>query len=132
MIFTIHFREGQLRLRPVAPTHAHNPVSEAATDGVRPFQRLPLEPEASEVCLRSGDFQKLFRHGLKVSASANEFRVAVDITCSDEKRLPFYLFPVVHFPVLVLVQHEGWTMRMPDTYRDYSGDILFLDSSDKF
>jgi hypothetical protein len=129
-IFTLHFSKGQLLLRPVAPTHAYSRVSETATDGVRPFQRLPLE--AAEVCLRSGDFQKLFRHGLKVLAPATEFRVAVDISHSEEKRLPFYLFPVVHFPVLVLVQHEGWTMSMPDTYRDYSGDLLFMDTSDKF
>ena len=129
-IFTLVFSKGQLLLQPVAPTHAYSRVSETATDGVRPFQRLPLETEA--VCLSSGDFRKLFRHGLKVLAPGTEFRVAVDITYSDEKRLPFYLFPVVHFPVLVLVQHEGWTMRMPDTYREYSGDILFMDSSDKF
>lgn len=125
-LFTISFSEGRLLLRPVAPTHAWERVCDMASDDARPFQRLPLAREAT---LSSGDFLKLFRHGL-AQTSASPCEVAVDITFSKAKRLPFYMFPVMHFPVLVLVQRQGWSMPVPDAYEDYCGDSLILDTSE--
>ena len=80
----------------------------------------------------SCDFQKLFRHGIKVQQIDPDWKVVVDIKFSEEKRLPFYLFPVVHFPVLVLLQHEGWVAPVPDEHEQCSGDALLLDTSDTF
>ena len=127
-LFTISFSQGQVLLRPVTPSHAWERICDVVHDGVRVFQRLPLARPAT---LPSSEFQQLFRHGL-VQTEASDFEVTVDIAFSKEKRLSFYTFPVMHFPVLVLVQHQGWSMPVPETFDDYRGDVLFLDKSGRF
>ena len=128
-IFTISFCNGGLLLRPVSPSHTWERVCDLVTDGVRAFQSLPIQEELS---MSSCHFQKLFRHGIKVQQIDPDWKVVVDIKFSEEKRLPFYLFPVVHFPVLMLVQHEGWVAPVPDEHEEYSGYALLLDTSDTF
>lgn len=70
-----------------------------------PFQKLPA-PSAD---LRSDLFSKFYHHGLKL-LQAEECSVAIDISYSDEKRLPFYMFPVMHWPVLLSLAVE-WTCK---------------------
>ena len=128
-LFILTFEKAKLILQPVSPTHAWNRVQNLTNDGFHVFQKPPMP---TKTVLDSCDFFKLFHHGLKVLDTTENFQVVVDIQYSQEKRLPFYMFPVVHFPVLVLMQHEGWTMPMPDIYEKFIGSDLFLDTSEIF
>ena len=127
-LFTICFEDGVLNLRPVAPTLSWDAVSDISNDAFKPFEALP----ASAASLRACDFAKLFRHGLKAQQTTDGLQVAVDIGYSEEKRLPFYLFPVMHFPVLVVLRQNGWIMAMPEVFEDNKNDTLFLHGAEHF
>jgi hypothetical protein len=108
-LFTITFDNGQMQLKPCSRTHEWQAVCQ--NKDYKPFSPLPLENEQEEgVTLPSLDFCHLFRHGLCLSkASDNTNVVVVDINYKQTcKRLPFYMFPVVHYPVLLELEHSGW------------------------
>ena len=108
-LFTITFDNGQMQLKPCSRTHEWQAVCQ--NKDYKPFSPLPLENEQEEgVTLPSLDFCHLFRHGLCESKAAdNSNVVVVDINYNPNcKRLPFYMFPVVHYPVLLELEHSGW------------------------
>jgi len=64
------------------------------------------------------------------TAGGSTPRVVVDIAYSEEKRLP--MFPVMHWPVLVRLRHDGWTMPVPAHFEDFQDDDLLLHGCDFF
>jgi len=127
-LFVMTFAEGTLHVRPVAPTLEWAAARAVAGD-TPPFQALPAE----EASLPASAFAKFFRHGLKMhAASADDACVVVDLNYSEEKRLPFYMFPVVFWPVLVKLSHDGWTMPVPADFEDFKDDELLLHSCEFF
>lgn len=128
-LFTVSFREGRMHVRPVVQTLAWDAASVVSAEHT-PFQALPADESVLPAC----NFAKLFRHGLKLHAGehGDEPRVAVDVGHSEEKRLPFYMFPVMHWPVLVRLCQNGWTMPVPPEYEDFRDEQLFLHSCEYF
>jgi len=140
-LFTISFCDGRMRLRPVTSTHKWDAAAdffqEIADANKRSnanvqtpsntsntfFQQLP----ADEAELPSCNFAKFFRHGLKLEASA--LRVVFDITYNDDKRLPFYMFPVMHWPVL-LKFFASWFFTYTDTDSLLCNTTLYASTSD--
>ena len=119
-LFVLSFSQGVMRVRPVESTHKWTNAAlffqniatanasannNAHTAELVPFQKLPA-PSAD---LQSDLFPKFYHHGLKL-LQAEECSVAIDISYSDEKRLPFYMFPVMHWPVLLCLGVE-WTCK---------------------
>jgi hypothetical protein len=130
-LFTISFSEGRLCLRPVTRTLEWPDAQEdfMSTDTSTPFLPLPTE----ETVLQSSDFAHLFHHGLTAQANQDkQVDVAVKIDYSDEKRLPFYFFPVMHFPVVLKFHSQGWHLPVPDVYEDFKNSKLLLNTSDFF
>jgi hypothetical protein len=108
-LFTITFNHGQMQVKPCSRTHDWKAVCQ--NKDYKAFCALPLQEEQEEsVSLPSLHFCHLFRHGLCLAkASDNTNVVVVDIKHKDDcKRLPFYMFPVVHYPVLLELEHSGW------------------------
>jgi hypothetical protein len=42
------------------------------------------------------------------------------------------MFPVMHWPTLVRLRHDGWTMPVPAEFEDFKDDQLFLHSCEFF
>ena len=108
-IFTIVFKNGHMYIRPCSRTQKWNDL--LREHETVPFLPLPLvDDQEIGVKLPSSQFRHVFRHGLCLStSSSNHPIVTVDIAYKqDSKRLPFYMFPVMHFPVLLLLEHSGW------------------------
>jgi hypothetical protein len=111
-LFTIFFSDGLLYLRPAYKTHTWNATETLDLTENIPFCPLPLKNELHEVVLPSMDFSILFHSGLdceKVNDKVSSVEVSVKHT--DRKKLPFYMFPVMHFPVLVRLEHSGWYIK---------------------
>jgi hypothetical protein len=108
-MFTIVFSNGRMRIEPCSRTQKWNDI--LTKNEFEPFLPLPLQDDQENgVELPSSYFRHLFRHGLCFSTAAdNSSVVTVDISYKDDcKRLPFYMFPVMHFPVLLQLEHSGW------------------------
>ena len=108
-LFTISFTDGMLHLKQCSTTHSWEEVSRDRE--CKPFLPLPLRDEQEDgVSLPSAQFCHVFRHGLcLVQDTDGSLMVTVDVKHRDNcKRLPFYMFPVVHFPVLLMLEHSGW------------------------
>jgi len=127
-MFTISFHSGRLLVRPVVQTLPWDVATEVAGNCV-PFLPLPAE----ETWMPSSSFSKLFRHGLQLQETEEGLRVSIDVCHSEHKRLPFYMFPVVHWPVLVRLTQKGWTMPVPAEYVQCAElEDLFLHTCDYF
>jgi hypothetical protein len=112
-LFTLSFREGILHLNACSRTHHWATLAEAKAEAKEhmPFQSLPLVSEQADgVSMCSTNFYHVFRHGLCVELTDDAtIEVKVDIAYKEQtKRLPFYFFPVMHCPVLVVLEHSGW------------------------
>ena len=69
---------------------------------------------------------------MQPSAAANELlRVSIDTCFSEHKRLPFYMFPVMHYPVLLRMVQNGWSMPMPEALQE-DDEHLFMQTSEQF
>jgi len=111
-LFTISFQDGLLYLRPTARTHAWTDSQTLELRDNLPFTSLPLANDEYEVVLPSMQFSMLFHHGLQCDKiDSRVLQVEVNVECTDRKKLPFYLFPVVHFPVLIRLEHSGWYVK---------------------
>jgi hypothetical protein len=139
-LFTIAFRDGWLYLRPTYKTHKWAESEELQLRENMPFSHLPLQNEQHEVVLSSAYFFMLFRHGLNCQKVDNHVvSVNVTVNYTDNKKLPFYMFPVMHFPFLLRLEHSGWSIK--DTaslllntseyfYWKHRMDYVFRDSGD--
>jgi hypothetical protein len=108
-LFTISFHDGMLHMKQCSKTHTWARVSQDRE--CEPFLPLPLRHEQEDgVSFPSAQFCHVFRHGLCLAQDADgSLLVTVDLQYRENcKRLPFYMFPVVHFPVLLLLEHSGW------------------------
>lgn len=108
-LFTISFDNGEMKIKPCTGTHQWTAASKDRE--CKPFSPLPLQDEQEEcVMLPSVQFFHFFRHGLCLgNAIDGSPVVTVDIGYRQScKRLPFYMFPVVHYPVLLELEHSGW------------------------
>lgn len=103
-MFTICFEEDVLHIRKCFRTHKWAAIRQDRE--YEPFMPLPLKNGVLGVVVESKQFRHLFRHGLCMD-SDNLVTVNLQAT-QTAKRLPFYMFPVLHFPILVLLQHSGW------------------------
>jgi hypothetical protein len=111
-LFTMSFSDGEMHIKQCSRTHSWAAVS--AHSEYEPFLPLPLQNEQEDgVCLPSSQFCHVFRHGLCLARAADgSFVVTVDVKHRDNcKRLPFYMFPVVHFPVLLKMERSGWSHK---------------------
>lgn len=142
-IFVLCFVDGRMRIRPVSATHTWpnaadffaeiaeinkrsnvNAETPAHSDSLLvPFSRLP----ADEAELPSCHFAKFFRHGLKLDSS--HASVTVDLTYNDEKRLPFYMFPVMHWPVLLKLC-ATWSFACEDPENSGTQQVFHLATSE--
>jgi hypothetical protein len=108
-LFTISFSDGKLTLKQCTSTHMWKAICEDKK--YKPFSPLPLQDEQEEgVTLPSAHFCHVFRHGLNLAKAVDGSPVVtVDIEFKQDcKKLPFYMFPVVHYPVLLELEHSGW------------------------
>ena len=70
---------------------------------------------------------------MQPSAAANELlRVSIDTCFIEHKRLPFYMFPVMHYPVLLRMVQNGWSLPVPEALQDDEDEHLFMHSSEQF
>lgn len=103
-LFTMRFEDGVMHIRPCLKTHPWSAISQDREHEA--FAALPL-PNGT-VTVPCAQFRHFFRHGLCVGSDDSR-TVRVHLQNSHmEKRLPFYMFPVMHFPILVLLEHSGW------------------------
>lgn len=111
-LFTIAFSDGLLYLRPTYKTHTWTAADTLQLRENLPFCSLPLKNEAHEVVLPSSNFFMLFQHGLNCEkVNHRVVSVEVNVKHTDRKKLPFYMFPVMHFPVLLRLEHSGWYIK---------------------
>jgi hypothetical protein len=108
-MFTIFFDDGCIYLHPTHPTHKFQESKIIDFNSNIEFGPLPLRDEEHEVVLSSLLFQMFFSHGLQIE-KVNESVSIVDVSVQNSERdvLPFYFFPVMHFPVLHLLEQSGW------------------------
>lgn len=104
-LFVLVFRDGSMFVRPVLRTHEWKLSQEDRE--IIPFLPLPLQQEDEEACLSSSDFFEFFHHGIGYQNDHGVSIARIDLSCSQDK-MPFYIFPVVHFPILLLLEHSGW------------------------
>jgi hypothetical protein len=108
-LFTIKFADGVMMIKSCHRTHAWEQLE--TCEKFEPFLPLPLHEEQEDGCvLPSSQFCHFFRHGLCLRKAHDDSPVVVvDLTYKEiGKRLPFYMFPIAHYPVLLLLQHSGW------------------------
>ena len=120
----LSFVKGCMHVRPVTPTLSWDVLHEG---DAKPFTALPAEPSSLPAC----DFAKFFRQGLTVLPD-EELQVGINISFSEQKCLPFYMFPVMHYPVLVRMVQSGWIMAMPAVFELQQDDSLFMHTSEHF
>jgi hypothetical protein len=108
-LFTIFFDDGCIYLRPTHPTHQFEESKTFDFNSKLVFGPLPLRDEKHEVLLPSLAFPMFFSHGLKAEKVNEEIKF-IDISTEkcDRATLPFYFFPVMHFPVLHHLEQSGW------------------------
>jgi hypothetical protein len=134
-IFTIVFNDGQMLIQPCSRTQKWDAIMNNRKH--EPFVPLPLqEDQENGVLMPSSHFRHLFRHGLCFStASDNSSLVTLDISYSSNKenckRLPFYMFPVMHFPTLVLLEHNGWLIDS-EKGGEHAGKGMLLNNVEYF
>ena len=129
-MFTIVFSDGQMSIRPCSRTQKWDVL--LSQNEIQQFLPLPLQDDQENgVNLPSSHFRHVFRHGLCLSmAKDNSPLVTVDISYKDDcKRLPFYMFPVMHFPVLLLLEHNGWLI---DSESEHGGKGMLLNNVEYF
>lgn len=111
-LFTIAFSDGLLYIRPTYKTHQWTAADTLNLREELPFRPLPLAHEGHEVVVPSSHFFMIFQHGLTYEKISNELlSVEVTVKHTDRKKLPFYMFPVVHFPILLRLEHSGWNVK---------------------
>lgn len=111
-MFTIFFDDGCIYLRPTYTTHNFQESKTIDFNSKMVFGPLPLRDEKHEVVLSSLTFRMFFNHGLQAEIVNEEIKcIDISIDKSDRATLPFYFFPVMHFPVLHHLEQSGWFVR---------------------
>lgn len=107
LLFTARVEGRRVALAPTVPTHAWPDAAAMASGDVAPFVELPL-PAGASVCL--SEFYELLKHGVVMGADGG-----IELDLGPHKRagarsLPCVLCPVVHWPVLLLLVPDGWSV----------------------
>ncbi len=128
LLFTARVERRRVVLRPTLPTHEWPGVERLAHSEVAPFSALPFPDDAS-VCV--SEFEELLKHGVCLEGR----NVLVDLRQPKRaglRSLPCVLCPVVHWPVLLLLVQDGWTVpARPGLHVRPSAD-LFREHAERF
>lgn len=106
LLFTARVAKQRVVLQPTVATHEWPGAESLASGNVMPFSALPL-PEGASVCL--SEFYELLKHGVCMQDSS----ILVDVRQAKPagaRGLPCALCPVVHWPVLLLLVEDGWSV----------------------
>lgn len=128
LLFTARVERQRVVLRPTLPTHEWPAVEAMAHSDIMPFSAMPF-PDETSVCV--SEFQELLKHGVCLEGRS------VEVDMRHPKRaglrsLPCVMCPVVHWPVLLLLAQDGWTLpERPGLHVRPSAD-LFREHAERF
>ncbi|NBX17962.1 MAG: hypothetical protein EBR09_11410, partial [Proteobacteria bacterium] len=121
LLFTARVERQRILVRPTLPTHEWPGAEDIAHGDIMPFSAMPF-PDDSSVCV--SEFQELLKHGVCLEGH----NVVIDMRHPKRaglRSLPCVLCPVVHWPVLLLLAQDGWTLPgRPGLHVRQSADLF--------
>jgi hypothetical protein len=128
LIFSARIAKQRVVLRATLATHEWPRVEGLSIGNIVPFSPMPLAEDTS-VCI--SEFYELLKHGVCIEGHD----VFVDVRQPKKpgaRSLPCVLCPVVHWPVLLLLVEDGWTVPRRNPIRLRPSSEVFYEHSERF